>query len=53
MKDMLGREDAVTVGRALELLSEALPDRRPLVIDANIEEALGMVCAEEIGRAHV
>ncbi len=48
MKDMLGRENAVTAGEALRLLLENLPRTRPPGKMVRIEEALGMICSRDI-----
>ena len=48
MKDMLGREDAITAEAALKLLIEALPSKTPDEMHVPIEDSIGMICAEDV-----
>jgi molybdopterin molybdotransferase len=48
MKDMLGREEVVSVERALALLLENLHAGSPREVPVRIEDALGRVCARDV-----
>jgi molybdopterin molybdotransferase len=48
MKDMLGREEVISVERALALLLENMPARSPREVPVRIEDALDMICARDI-----
>jgi len=48
MKDMLGREELITVEKALQLLFHYSPFKRPREINCAIENAYGMVVSRDI-----
>ena len=48
MKDMLGRDELITVEKALELLFHCAPFKRPHEINCAIEDAYGMVVSRDI-----
>jgi len=48
MKDMLGRDTVITASQALELILSSLPDRELSSSLLDIDEALGMICAEDV-----
>ncbi|NJD55327.1 MAG: molybdopterin molybdotransferase MoeA [Nitrospirae bacterium] len=48
MKDMLGRDRVMTAGEALGLLMKIIGDRRTAIVSTDIQQALGMVCAEPV-----
>ncbi|MEW6054809.1 MAG: gephyrin-like molybdotransferase Glp [Nitrospirota bacterium] len=48
MRDMLGREELITVEKALELLFACAPFKMPDTINSPIEKSYGMVIAEDI-----
>ena len=48
MRDMLGREELITVEKALQLLFEHAPFKRPAAINLPIEECYGMIISKDI-----
>ncbi len=48
MKDMLGRDNVISVEKALQLLLDALPAGAPREVNVETEESLGMVCARDV-----
>lgn len=48
MKDMLGREELVTVEKALELLFQYSPFKRPAEVNLPIDKTYGMVLSRDI-----
>jgi len=48
MKDMLGREELITVGEALQLLFHYSPFKRPAEVCIPIENSYGMVLSKDI-----
>lgn len=48
MKDMLGREELVTVEKALELLLNHTPFKRPPEINLSIDNSYGMIISRDI-----
>jgi molybdopterin molybdotransferase len=48
MKDMLGRENVMSVGAALNLLLGSLSSKSPNEKKIKIKDALGMICSQDI-----
>jgi len=48
MKDMLGRERVMPAEEALGILLKTIADKRTAVVSKDIQQALGMVCAEPV-----
>lgn len=48
MRDMLGREELITVEKALELLLNYTPFKRPAEINLPIEDSYGMIISKDI-----
>lgn len=48
MKDMLGREELITVEEALDLLLEHTPFKKPAEINLPIEDSYGMIISRDI-----
>ena len=48
MKDMLGREELITVEKALELLLKHRPFKKPAEINLSIEDSYGMIISRDI-----
>lgn len=48
MKDMLGREELITVEKALEILSQYAPFKRPPEVNLPLEHAYDMVLSRDI-----
>ena len=47
MRDMLGREELISVEKALELLLKSTPFKTPVEINLPIEEAYGMILSRD------
>ena len=47
MRDMLGREELISVEKALELLLKSTPFKTPVEISLPIEEAYGMILSRD------
>lgn len=48
MKDMLGRDELITVEKALEIVLEHAPFKRPAEVDLPIENAYGTVLSKDV-----
>lgn len=48
MRDMLGREELISVEKALELLLKSTPFKAPVEINLPIEEAYGMILSRDV-----
>ncbi len=48
MRDMLGREELITVEEALDLLLKHTPSKKPDEININIEDSYGMIISKDI-----
>ncbi len=48
MKDMLGREELITVEEALDLLLKHIPFKKPVEINLPIEDSYGMIISKDI-----
>jgi len=48
MKDMLGRDNIITSGQALDLVLQALPEKTVPAAAMEIDEALGRILAEDL-----
>jgi molybdopterin molybdotransferase len=48
MKDMLGRENVMSAGAALNLLLGSLSSKSPIEKKIKIKDALGMICSQDI-----
>ncbi len=48
MKDMLGRENSISVEKAVELIFSSLPEKKPRQTSLDIDDSLGRICSADI-----